>query len=241
MPLETTQIRVALPYRLGSVNCYLMKTETSFVLIDTGSSNGRAELERQLERAGCKPGNLRLILLTHGDFDHTGNAAHLRKRFTTKIAMHADDAGMAERGDMFWNRKKGGFLVRSIAPHLFGFGKSDRFKPDLSIEDGTGLSEYDIDAQILSIPGHSQGSIAILTACGDLFCGDLLENTDKPSLNSIMDNLAAAHASVEKLKRMEINTFYPGHGEPFSMERFIQNHRQLEISGAMANGKTMHL
>ena len=81
MPLEITQIRVALPYRLGSVNCYLIKTETGFVLIDTGSSNGRAELEHQLERAGCKPGNLRLILLTHGDFDHTGNAAHLRKRF----------------------------------------------------------------------------------------------------------------------------------------------------------------
>ncbi|RLI67201.1 hypothetical protein DRO91_10540, partial [Candidatus Heimdallarchaeota archaeon] len=31
-------------------------------------------LERELEKAGCKPGDLKLVVLTHGDFDHTGNA-----------------------------------------------------------------------------------------------------------------------------------------------------------------------
>lgn len=48
----------------------------------------------------------------------------------------------------------------------------------------------------------------------------MLDNTDKPALNSIMDDLTAAHVSLEKLKRVEINTVYPGHGEPFSMELF---------------------
>jgi hydroxyacylglutathione hydrolase len=51
-----------------------------------------------------------LIVITHGDFDHIGNAAYLRQKFGAKIAMHADDVGMAERGDMFWNRKKGNRL-----------------------------------------------------------------------------------------------------------------------------------
>lgn len=208
-------ITMPLPFRLGSVNCYLVETDTGFVLIDTGGFNKRAELENELKGAGCRPGNLTLAVLTHGDFDHTGNGAYLREKFGTKIAMHHDDSGMAERGDMFWNRKKGNFLFRMMAPILFRFGKSERFRPDLYLEDGDDLSEYGFDAKVLHIPGHSKGSIGILTADGDLFCGDLLENRGKPDLNSIMDDSAAAHASVEKLRQHKIDTVYPGHGRPF--------------------------
>jgi glyoxylase-like metal-dependent hydrolase (beta-lactamase superfamily II) len=213
-----TTITLPLPYRLGTVNCYLVATATGFVLVDTGASNKRAELENELNRAGCKPGNLDLIVLTHGDFDHTGNAAYLREKFGAKIAMHRDDAAMAEEGDMFSNRSSGNWLLRTMAPVLFRFPKSHRFTPDLYIEEGTDLSEFGFDARVLSIPGHSQGSIGILTAGGELFCGDLLENEKEPALNSIMDNRAAAEGSVEKLKGLQIKTVYPGHGGPFSIE-----------------------
>jgi len=139
--------------------------------------------------------------------------------------MHPDDSGMVERGNMFWNRKKSNFLIRMIAPVLFGFGKSERFKPDLYLDDGQSLSEYGLDAKVLYLPGHSRGSIGILTADGDLICGDLLENTDGPGLNSIMDDPATAYVSIEKLKQLSIRTVYPGHGEPFLMESFIKNNR----------------
>jgi len=108
---------------------------------------------------------------------------------------------------------------------LFGFGKPERFKPDLYVEDGYDFSGSGFDAKVLHLPGHSKGSIGILTAGGDLFCGDLLENKDKPVLNSIMDDLATANASVEKLKSLKINTVYPGHGKPFPMGLFIKNNR----------------
>ncbi|RLF33000.1 MAG: MBL fold metallo-hydrolase, partial [Thermoplasmata archaeon] len=97
---------------------------------------------------------------------------------------------------------------------------------DLYIDEGYDLSEYGLDAKVLHIPGHSKGSIGILTADGDLFCGDLFENKDKPVLNSIMDDLMAANASVEKLKSLNINTVYPGHGKPFPMEILIKKFKQ---------------
>jgi hydroxyacylglutathione hydrolase len=222
---EIKAITMPLPYRLGTVNCYLVATDTGFVLIDTGSSNRRTELESELTHAGCKPGNLKLIVLTHGDFDHTGNAAYLREKFGAEIAMHKDDCGMAERGDMFWNRSSGNALFSLIAPILFRFPKSNRFRPDFYVEEGDGFSEYGFDAQVLSIPGHSKGSIGILTAGGDLFCGDLLENSKKPATNSIMDDSAACDASVEKLQGFEINTVYPGHGDPFRIDSFLSYHR----------------
>ena len=222
MPQEIKPINLSLPYRLGSVNCYLIKTDTGYILIDTGYKRKRTDLEKELESAGCKPGNLQVIVLTHGDFDHSGNTAYLRKKFGARIAMHHDDAGMVEHGNMFWNRSKSNILIRVIAPILFRFGKSERFKPDSYIEDGDDLSENGFHARVLHIPGHSKGSIGILTSSGDLFCGDLLQNIHKPKLNSIMDDLTTANTSVEKLNKLSIRTVYPGHGEPFPMDVFCK-------------------
>ena len=223
MQQEIKTITLPLPYKLGSVNCYLVGTGAGYILIDTGGSNKRSALEGKLESLGCNPGNLQLIVITHGDFDHIGNAAYLRDKLGSKIAMHKDDSGMAERGDMFWNRKSGNAFIKVLAPILFSFGKSNRFEPDLSIEEEYDLSEYTFDAVVLTLPGHSKGSIGILTAGGDLFCGDLFDNTRKPTLNAIMDDLAAAKASIEKLSDFTINTVYPGHGKPFPMEQFMES------------------
>ncbi len=225
MGQEIKTIRLPLPYRLGSVNCYLVETGAGYVLLDTGGSNGRAELESALEGAGCKPGDLKLIVLTHGDFDHAGNAAYLRQTFGAPIAMHPDDAGMVERGDMFWNRDTGNAILRIVSAMLFGFGKSERCTPDVRVEDGHDLSAYGFDAVALHIPGHSRGSVGVLTAGGDLFCGDLLVNSGELGLNSIIDDPAAANASVERLKGLEIGTVYPGHGEPFSMAQLEEAQR----------------
>jgi len=218
MQKEIKKISLALPFHMGSVNCYLIETDTGFVLIDTGGSNSRKELARELESAGCQPSLLKLIVITHGDFDHTGNAAYLRSAFGGKIAMHTDDSGMAEGGDMFVNRNKPNPVLRKLLPIFSGFGKAERFTPDLLLGDGDDLSGYGIDARVISIPGHSKGSIAILTASGELFCGDLLENTDKPGLGSLIDDSAAANASLQKLGSLRIGTVYPGHGMPFSMQ-----------------------
>ena len=219
MSTDIKPIRLALPYKLGSVNCYLITTNTGYLLIDTGSSNRRAEVEKELVSAGCLPGNLKLIILTHGDFDHTGNATYLRNKYRAPIAMHADDAGMLERGDMFWNRKKGNALLKRLAPLLFGFGQALRGKPDILIGESSDLSPFGSDAHVLHLPGHSAGSIGLLTSAGELLCGDLLDNTRQPALNSIMDDVPTAQASVERLKRLEVRTVYPGHGQPFLWEQ----------------------
>ena len=99
MKPEIKIICLPLPLRMGSVNCYLIETEAGYLLIDTGASSSRLQLAREIDEAGCEPGRLKLILLTHGDFDHSGNAAYLRIGFGGKIAMHHDDLEMVERGE----------------------------------------------------------------------------------------------------------------------------------------------
>ena len=217
MQREIKTISLPMPLRMGSVNCYLIKTDAGYVLIDTGSSNSRQELVKELESAGCQRGHLSLIVLTHGDFDHTGNAAYLRHAFGGNIAMHREDSGMVERGDMFFNRHKPNVIIRMLISVFSRFARSELFAPDLLVQDGDDFSGYGFDARVISIPGHSKGSIGILTAGASLFCGDLLENRVKPVLNSLTDDLAAAKASIQKLGTMGIGVVYPGHGRPFPM------------------------
>ncbi len=216
MPLEIKTIRLPLPLRFGSVNCYLIKADSGCMLIDTGCPNSRARLERQLLEAGGE--NLRLIVLTHGDFDHTGNAAYLRQRFGAGIAMHGDDAAVVEKGDIFGGRQRGSFFFRMVAPVLLGFGKSKRFKPDLYLEDGDDFAEYGFEAKVVHIPGHSRGSIGVVTAGGELFSGDLLIKKNGAKRNKVIDDIEAAEASIKKLKGLGIKTVYPGHGRPFPMK-----------------------
>jgi len=217
MPQAINVITLPLPLGIGSVNSYLLQAGNGYLLVDTGAPKARRMLRSELEGAGCRVGSLRLTVLTHGDFDHTGNAAYMRTTFGGKIAMHADDARMAEVGDMFVNRKRSNFILRVAIPRLIGFGKSEQFTPDVLLEDGSSLSEYGLEATVIWLPGHSKGSVGILTADGHFFCGDLFDNIRKPALGSIMDDHGAANWSAARLGTLKIGPVYPGHGKPFSM------------------------
>jgi hydroxyacylglutathione hydrolase len=205
-------------------NGYLVRTDMGYYLIDTGMSIKRADLKKELDRAGCQPGNLKLIILTHGDTDHAGNCAYLREEYAAPIATHQSESQVVESGDMFLSRKTKSLLA-TIVYFFTKLSVSDRFKPDFYVEDGDTLSPYGFDARVLHLPGHTQGSIGILTADGQLFCGDLLTNdSGKPGTPSI-DDWAAFDASIEKLKSHKITTVFPGHGKPFLMDQFMREHR----------------
>ncbi len=219
-----TILTITTPMLLNvTVNCHLVERAGEFILIDTGRSKYRRVLEQELAKAGCRPGNLKFILLTHGDFDHCGNAAYLRRKYEAKIAMHRDDLGMVKDGNMFWNRHEPNIVVRSMMKLMIRLGEEDRFNPDYFLEDNEPLTELGFEAKSLQIPGHSKGSVGFLTAQGDIFCGDLLANRSKPGLWSIIDDMPAALASVDRLLDLEIQIVYPGHGDPFPMQAFKDN------------------
>jgi glyoxylase-like metal-dependent hydrolase (beta-lactamase superfamily II) len=222
MPLQINVICTPLLLKLSDVNCFLIKKEDEYFMVDTGFTASRRQVEIELERLGCSPGALKLILITHGDFDHTGNAVYLRQKFGTKIAMHAGDAGMLKNGDMFYQRKFDNRLLRGIMKAFLPFKVENRGIADIFLADGASLAEFGLEACIYNTPGHSTGSICILTAEGDLFAGDLLNNSgNKPMLNTMMYDKDAGNASLERLKTLSIKTVYPGHGKKFSWEELI--------------------
>ena len=78
-----------------------------------------------------------------------------------------------------------------------------------------GLAEYGFDAKILYTPGHSIGSRSVITGDGALFCGDMLSHAWGRIIKSTDE------AGLARLKELGVETIYPGHGSPFSMERLV--------------------
>jgi hydroxyacylglutathione hydrolase len=212
---------------LDFVNAYLIKTKDGYVLIDTGLPNQWERLEKELESAGCLGGALKLIILTHGDWDHTGNASRLREKYNVRVAMHPSDVNQVENGVFLKRKVRPLFyrifftimmLRRKLQKNKISFPK---FKPDILLSDGQRLEEYGVTAEVIHIPGHTPGSIGVITDEGDLFAGDTFVNNKKPEDARIIENPGQLKTSLAALKKMKIKTVYPGHGKPFLMEEFL--------------------
>ena len=208
---------------LSFVNAFLLKVADGFILIDTGLPMLWGKLESELKASGCVPGNLKLVIITHGDPDHIGNCAKLQKQYTCKIAMHKDDVRMAEEGvspkrKVRTLRAKIRVLKRKLkGTHI----EIEKFKPDLFLHEGQNLNEYGLNASVIHIPGHTKGSIGILTSERDLFAGDIMINYQKPDKAVYIESLRDLKNSYSRLKSMGLKTIYTGHGKAFEFSEII--------------------
>ncbi|HEY9063060.1 MAG TPA: MBL fold metallo-hydrolase [Pseudobacteroides sp.] len=225
---------------LGAVNCYLGKQDNVFVLFDTGGfivtdkviTNRQELLEKELDKAGCNSTNLKLIVLTHGDYDHTANAVFLKEKYQAKIAMHKGDLNLVENPDLDDVMKSFNFRSLFLRILFKAFRKKIEmanrrilsnfrgFTPDILLNNCDNLSHYGFDAKIIHIPGHTPGSIAIYTASGHLIAGDTLAYIKKPQASPNALNFNALDKSVDLLRELNVNTVYPGHGKPFAMNGY---------------------
>ena len=225
---------------LRAVNCYLLKENDNFILFDTGGhtifdkkfTDRREALLSELEKLGCKPVNLKLVILTHGDIDHVANALLIKEKYKTKIAMHAGDLQLVESLTLEKMMRSFKFKsivlkmifqvmkrpIRKISSKILSDFKT--FTPDTLLNEGDSLLEYGFNAKILHIPGHTEGSIGVLTENGDLIAGDIFMNQKRPTIAPNADDFKMLTSSVKRLKTMDINTIYPGHGQPFKMNEF---------------------
>lgn len=209
---------------LDFVNAFLVKVNDEFILIDTGLPFHWQKLESSLTSAGCTPGKLKLIIITHGDVDHVGNCVKLREKFNCKIAMHKDDSFMVENAVPLKRKVrtltgKIFYLLRRLKRKRLTF---DKFKPDIYLADGQNLNEYGLNAKVIHIPGHTKGSIGILTDDGTLFAGDIFTNREKPDKAFYIDNYKDLKNSYSRLKTLNIKMIYPGHGKPFEMNQIVK-------------------
>lgn len=211
---------------LGNVNAYLVKENDNFMLVDTGGylfadkgnpNNRREVLEEKLAAAGVTKENLKLLVITHGDCDHCMNAAYIAKKYEVPIAMHKADVPMVQNPNLelllrtVHYRKTGMKLVAKLIHGLIvkltekTIEDFERFTPDILLEDGERLNPYGFHAAVIHLPGHTPGSIGLVTDDGEAILGDAGEGT----INAV--DFAEFDRSVAKIKKAGYKVVYVGH------------------------------
>lgn len=192
---------------------------------------------RRLHRLDIAPADIRLIVLTHTHFDHVGSLAAVKDLCGCPVAVHASESerlamGRADisPGNRPWSR----FLVRHA--HLLQ-PRWPRFigvKPDILIDGDTSLKDWGMEADILHTPGHTSGSLSILTADGHAFGGDLCVYappfTGRWVLPPFAEDTAGIPQSWQKVLNAGAKIIHPSHLRSFSAYRLV---REVDLRPTM--------
>ena len=175
-------------------NCYLLEDEhtRAAAVIDPGGDGAR--IEAQLLADGAE---LKLILLTHAHFDHTGGVAELH-------AAHPDVPV---------------FLHPADAAHLGSQVFPPIGAPTVPYGDGDVVKLGDLDIQVLHTPGHTPGGVCLLV--GDaLFTGDTLFQGSMGRIDFEGGSYEDIMASLARLAHLPGDfRVLPGHMDASTLER----------------------
>ena len=158
-PVKTGQIPGTNIYavRNAIVTVYLLKTDNGYILVDAGLN--ASQLEKSLKEAGINIDDVKWVLLTHSDSDHT---AALNLFPNAAIHMSKDELPLIN-GTMKRNFFGGNKMPPGISLDKIGL-----------LADGQELSFGGTNAKCISAPGHTNGSMLYLIDSKYLFTGDAL-------------------------------------------------------------------
>lgn len=215
-------------HRIGNdiVAAYLVDTDEGITVVDAGLPGHWRDLLAELERMGRRVGDIRGVILTHGDSDHVGFAERLRREHGVPVYVHPGDAERAKGGPKpksSAGRMRVGALLGFIAYSLRkGGARPVRLTEVVEARSGDVLPLPGAP-EIIGMPGHSPGSIAVHIPLVDaVFVGDalttrhVLTGAEGPAPAPFTDEPAEALASLRALLPTHATWVLPGHGAPWA-------------------------
>ncbi len=197
--------------RFGLVNCYLVREEDGFTLVDAGLPGGAKDILNAAAKAGAP---IQRILLTHGHGDHVGAVDALAAQQPgLSLAISARDARLL-RKDMSLDPGEPQTKIKGSVP-------GTKTAPGVLVSDG----ELYGSLRCVATPGHTPGHFCFLDERdGTLLAGDALVTVGgdlRTAANAPwffpLPTVATWHkstavASIGNLLDLSIARIAPGHG-----------------------------
>jgi len=214
--------------KLGISNCYLIRDQCT-VLVDAGVPGKFKKFIKKLKNLNIEPEEIEAIIITHCHWDHVGCLKEIKNQTGAKVAVHKNEKDLLEKGELSvppgvtrWGKIMG-ILLKCLGRKT----STEPNKVDMVIDDeGASLQEFGIPGNILFTPGHSLGSVSVVMDSGEAFVGDAAMNgfplTNGPNLPIFAEDPSALKDSWGKLIEKGAKRIFPGHGNPFPIERLIK-------------------
>ena len=205
---------VTIPLKI--VSAYALVEGDKAVLVDTGVPGSELQIVEALQAEDVPITNVKLIVITHAHADHTGSAERLREMSGAPVAIQKADAHYVESGT---NAAvvPATFLGRLVAvfSEKMNAKMQVRFKPDIVFEEALSLAEYGFAARIIPTPGHTSGSVSVITNDGDAIIGDSVARQfmvgGKPSFPIFATDKEKVIASLKAILAENPRRIYSGH------------------------------
>lgn len=126
------------------VSAWLINTSQGLVLIDTLYEPYTERLIDNIKKMGFNPADIKLVLLTHGHFDHAGGVSRLKSITNAKFAMTQEGWNEARDDANKSQGKPGAWTMPPAA--------------DITIKDGDTLTVGDTNIYAFATPGHTWGT-----------------------------------------------------------------------------------
>ncbi|MEL6589065.1 MAG: hypothetical protein AAFQ68_03235 [Bacteroidota bacterium] len=98
----------------------------------------------------------------------------------------------------------------------------------LALGERWSLKPYGIDGEVVSLPGHTPGSLAVKLADGQVFVGDLLRGgmlaNKQAKLHFFHESRTKVDKGIKSLLEEGFSTFYLGHWGPLTAEEIERDY-----------------
>ncbi len=195
-------------------------------MVDSGPPGKKDLFLKYLKKASVNPRDIKLLIFTHGHWDHIGSAGALKDATAARTAIHEREKDWLEKalkplppgttlhGRIFIKMTRK-FMHRVDFPPV---------KADIVLKDEPfSLEQFGVPGKVVSTPGHSPGSVSVVLETGEAFVGDLAMSAFpmrlKPGLPIFAEDMQMVRDSWKKLLNMGVSVVYPAHGRPFPAER----------------------
>jgi hydroxyacylglutathione hydrolase len=233
-----TSIHKIAIFPLGMINAFLLVNSQGCILIDTGLPNTEGKIAKTLKKLKLAFSDIKLIVITHAHIDHAGNTEKIKSLSGAKVIAHEGDL------PYFRGEKKMHFCSTGWFGRLFSKTGAiqkpyEPFEPDILLipKAKFSLNDYGIDGEVISTPGHTDGSISVVIDNDKAIVGDLVSSgillggivrTHKAKRPPFEDNPFQVSQELQAIADKGVTTFFMGHGGPLPQEEVLRHIDKLK-------------